>query len=383
MPSNQPTLPPPPPPPSAPPPLPPPPTTPPTPEELGGIIAEGVRTLPGGVKLTATPPDGFPVPQLGESVWRNTSQENRTRWPQKAGPKAWVRTFRAQYEENAQETVATLRYIITRLFNSNYLTQNLVVSTPVADHPLQERCPPPWHFLVSGLPESCILTLTNLAVCSTPEITCFFVPYEQPLPTYICTLENFSYPDSAASNTAVAAVVQKELQWAPEVSQFIHDHLRTPDANAAIVALGSIRVSSLVVAESPTQRKTVWNVYCDSPPELSLDHYFEWSALLRRIRYHSEDYGVGTARVEDKQYICVNCKSLDHPSGLCPYPRIHGWFGPSASSATAAEDINLVTRDGRKDPRSPQKRNTGRKFNGSPNKGQARGRGSTRGRYRA
>ncbi|KAF9234530.1 hypothetical protein BU15DRAFT_22859, partial [Melanogaster broomeanus] len=300
----------------------------PTPLELGGTITEGVRTLSGGFKITATPPNGFPIPQLGESVWRNTSYENKMRWPQKGGPKAWVRVFKGQYEENAQEIVAKLRSTITRLIHDEYLTQNLVVSTPVADHKLRERCPPPWHFLISGLSEACILALTTLTVCSSSEITCFFVPYEQPLPAYICTLENFSFPDSDASNTSIADVVQRTLLGAPEISQFLHNHLRAPDASAALLSFHSIRVSSLIVTEPPGHRKTVWNIYCDSPPNLTLEDFFEWSALIRRLRFHSEDYGVGTARVETRQYVCVNCKSLDHPSGLCPFSRIYGWFGP-------------------------------------------------------
>ncbi|KAG2037392.1 hypothetical protein BDR03DRAFT_1010861 [Suillus americanus] len=76
--------------------------------------------------------------------------------------------------------------------------------------------------------------------------------------------------------------------------------------------------------------ETVWNVYVECPPELELQDYFAWTNLIRQIQFYSEDYGIGSVQSDERQFMCVGCKSFDHATGLCPYPKIPGWFGPSA-----------------------------------------------------
>ncbi|KAG1868601.1 hypothetical protein F4604DRAFT_1927135 [Suillus subluteus] len=150
-----------------------------------------VRTLDSGFRITTTPAGGFPTPQLSQSTWHNISQILKEKWPQKEGTKVWVHTYRAKYESNAQGTVAKLKDAIIKIIGESD-TESLVVSTPTAAVELIERLPPPWHFLVSGVPPEAIEHLVCLQVCSSPEISCFFVPFKQPLPTYAFTLENFS-----------------------------------------------------------------------------------------------------------------------------------------------------------------------------------------------
>jgi hypothetical protein len=154
--------------------------------------------------------DNPPTPQLSQSTWRNVSQILKEKWPQKEGAKAWVCTYRAKHESNAQSTVAKLKDAITKIIGDSD-AESLVVSTPTAAIELIERLPPPWHFLISGIPPEAIERLVHLQVCSSPEISCFFVPFEQPLPTYALTLENFSFPDSDATNKAIAEIVKDTI----------------------------------------------------------------------------------------------------------------------------------------------------------------------------
>jgi hypothetical protein len=298
--------------------------------------------------ITATPKGGFPKPQLGDPIWRNVSTAQKLRWPQKKGPKAWVRVFRATYEPNAQVTVEKLRDIIPKIVGEKY-AQNLVLSTPTAETELHERLPPPYHFLISGLLEDHLKILLDLEMCSCKEVTCFFVPYEMPLPTYIGTLENFSFPDSENSNLEIAEIAKRTIRAQSDVMSFVHNHIRVPDAEAAIAAIDSIRVTSLrVTASSNLGKRTVWNVYCDSPPNFTLEHYYQWTKLIRNLPFASDDNGTGVIRRE-RQFICVQCKSFDHPTWACPFNRLPGWFGPPPPK----EETITMMDDG-----SPQK--TGR-----------------------
>jgi hypothetical protein len=294
----------------------------------------GVRTLNSSFRITATPTGGFPTPQLGQSTWCNVSQILKEKWPQKEGAKAWVRTYRAKHESNAQSTIAKLKDAITKIIGDSDV-ESLVVSTPTTAVKLIERLPPPWHFLISGIPPEAIERLVCLQVCSSPEISCFFIPFEQPLPTYALTLENFSFPNSDATNKAIAEIVKDTIRSNPDILQYIHENIPFPDAEAALRTIESVRVSSLNLAHSKTMKETVWNVYFESPPNFTLKQYFDWTNLLHTFFYISEDYGYGTA-CQDDQFMCVGCKSFDHPTGLCPFPKILGWFGPTITEDTNA-----------------------------------------------
>lgn len=331
----------------------------------------GVRTLDSGLRITTTPPGGFPTPQLGQSTWHNVSQVLKERWPQKEGAKAWVRTYRAKCESNAQNTVAKLKDAITKIIGESD-AEHLVVSTPTAEVELIERLPPPWHFLISGIPPEAIERLIRLQVCSSPEVSCFFVPFEQQLPTYALTLENFSFPDSESTNREIANIVKETIRSNPDALHYIHENIPSPDAEAALRTIESTRVSSLTLAHSKTKKETVWNVYFQSPPNFTLKQYFDWTNILRSFFYVSEDYGYGTAR-QDAQFMCVGCKSFDHPTGLCPFPKIPGWFGPSITEDTNATlDNRSMFHHGQG---SPNNNRGGRGTSRGHSRGAVRGRG--------
>ena len=268
--------------------------------------------------------------------------------------------------------MSKLREVIAKIIGSSDAA-SLLISTPIAAEDLEDRLPPPYHFLISGVPAESIDRLLALKVCSCSEISCFFVPFEQPLPNYVFTIENFTLPDSEASNIAVAEIVKRELRASPDLLHLLHTHLPTPDAEAAITTIDSIRVSSLNIAVSKAISHTIWNVYIDSPPNLSLNDYFSWLNRVRQLHFESEDYGTGTIRNDDKQFLCVGCKSFDHATGLCPFPRLPGWFGPST---IVTDDLSNATIGNRTPSTQPKKAYNPPKRGG---RGGGRGRG-TRGR---
>ncbi|KAG1766597.1 hypothetical protein EV702DRAFT_1204052 [Suillus placidus] len=305
------------------------------PLKLQGEILKGVMTLDNGLKLTSTPSGGFHVSQLGDSVWRNITP--------------------------ALQAKAT----------------DIIISPPTADETLYEQFSQPWHLLISGLSVEATDLLTTLAVCTTAEVTCFFVPFKQPLPTYICTIENMTFQDSTRSNLLIVELVRKVLRENAEVSNFIYSHIIAPSASTALRAIDSIRVSSLNIATSRSSMLTVWNIYCDSPPPFSLEDYYLWSALIHGLRFPSDNYGTGAPRLQDKQFTCTGCKSLDHPTGLCPLLATPGWLNPS--NTAAKEDLSMTLLDTR--PNNSNGQSSKRGFNrGRGTRGCGSSNGPRRGR---
>lgn len=182
-----------------------------------------------------------------------------------------------------------------------------------------------------GLSQDIVDALTQLAVCSTVELTIFFTPFQQALPSYICTIKNLTYLDSPESNAFITDLVHSTITVHPNVTSFIHSSLPEPDAEAVIKALQVFCVSSLNIPISPGDLHTVWNVYCDNPV---------WFNLIRDLHFNSLDYGVDITCQFDNQFFCLNCKSYNHPSGLCPLPHLVGWLSPSTS---VKEDTDIYT----------------------------------------
>ncbi|KAJ7077989.1 hypothetical protein B0H15DRAFT_804968 [Mycena belliarum] len=282
-------------------------------------LSEGVMTMPNGQQYTAPPPGGFPVPQCVESPWRNTSDRNRADWGAEPGPKGWVRVYRAKYNANARETVEKLRFVIPRLVDA----PGVIISPPTAREELDERLPPPG---TSRFP-------------------------------YIMTLQNFSCTDDEEANKFVAGTVQAKLKSIKEASEFLAKHSSETDAAAAAKAaadtIDSIHAKSLEIALPGGGKDVVWNIYCLPPPSIDFFNFLEWCSAARGLTYDTARFGTGVPRMARDQLFCVGCKSYDHPMGLCPYPRIVGWFGPSLNSL-ASDDKTLRAAEEQAEKKNPK-----------------------------
>ena len=173
-------------------------------------------------------------------------------------------------------------------------SKDVIVSPPSNKFDNGEHLASPWYFLITGLSQDVVDALIQLAVCSSTELTIFFTPFQQTLPSYICTIKNLTYLDTPESNMPAAALVCSMITSNPDISSFIHSWLPDPDAEAVIKVLRSIQVSSLKIAISPGDFRTIWNIYCDDPPHLSFDDFHAWTDQIRNLCFNSLDYGVGT-----------------------------------------------------------------------------------------
>ena len=294
---------------------------------------------------------------------RNLDQRQRLLWSAKFGPKAWVRTYRAHFEPNAQETLTKITTLLTNLLGEN---PSLLISAPTPDVPISdERHPPPWHYLISSISQEEIDKLVDWQVFSTPDITVFIVPFDQPLPKYICTLKNFPLQDTPNSTSKVTEIVKSTLHRAPDIGDLLT--AEGVDYPTAYKAIESFTVTSFRISVSATKKQTLWNVYCFDPPPIPLDKFFRWAKAIRRLEFFSEDFGIGVARTGDKQFKCIGCKAVDHPTAFCPYPLIPGWCGPIAPT-----NSTLSSNDNRSPTQARAQHASNRRGRGTP---RGRGRG--------
>ena len=134
------------------------------------------------LEVTPVPQGGFPIPQIGTTVWRNMNQAIRASWTVKQGPKVWVHLWRVKYKEDHHPNLAKIKSLIGKIVCPKIVAAARV-SAPVATDNLPEKLPPPWHFLVSNIPQDLAEFLGQQVVVSTSEATCFFLPFDPPLQT--------------------------------------------------------------------------------------------------------------------------------------------------------------------------------------------------------
>lgn len=333
------------------------------------IAKDGRVTHTNGFLRTAAPTGGFPTPQLGASVWKN--QQWRDRWSKKEGPKAWIRLWRAAFDKNRfAEDFLKVEGIIRKVVDST----GLVLSGPVAaTTPSDDKDRYPWYFLVSGMSQQDTDKLISYEVISCEAGTIFILPFEQPTPSYIGTLAHFALDDSEDSNRVVEKAVRETLKTSAAVIDFYTKH--APKGGPTITeVIDSVRAAGLQLFQRGGKVSTVWNVYLENQPHFSFDIYLQWAVIIRQLEFPTEDRGTGTMQRKE-QLECRGCKSLEHPSGLCPFPKIPGWMGPADSGADQVEDFTL---------QALEKSNTDRSERHSEKRGghQSRGGRGRRGRGR-
>jgi len=130
------------------------------------------------------------------------------------------------------------------------------------------------------------------------------------------------------SNAKVTEIVKSTLHRAPDVGDLLA--AEGVDYVTAYRAIESFAVASFRVAVSATKKQMLWNMYCTQPPPIPLDKFFKWAKAIRQLEFFSEDFRVEVSRTGDKQFKCIGCKAVDHPTGFCPYPLLPGWRSPSA-----------------------------------------------------
>ncbi|KAJ7756076.1 hypothetical protein DFH07DRAFT_773271 [Mycena maculata] len=321
----------------------------------------GIIQMTNGQQYTAPPESGFPHPQCVESPLRNTTDRNRADWGALDGPKGLIRVYRAKYAANARDVVSKLAFAISKLVDA----PQVIISPPTAREELEERLAAPWNFLVSSIPADLLKKLTEQGWWSTPTVTFYIFDYDLPLPRYIITLQNLCLPNSDPEACKfVARLVKDKLKSLKAPSEFLVKHLSAADAKAAEDALDTIEAKGLEIALPGDETDLVWNIYFSPPHSIDFFRLLEWSSAARGLTYDTARHGTGVPRVGRDQLFCVGCKGYDHPTGLCPLPRIVGWFGP-ALQAVSADDKTLTKADERNERSSDKKSKGGKGGKGS------------------
>jgi hypothetical protein len=272
---------------------------------------------------TPPPTNGFPIVQgwTTDNIFNNLDKIMAAHWSAIKTPKLFIYVWNASYLPDAGRTVQTLASTIARLTKG----PEPIVSPPAAANHTNKKFAMPWCYLVTGLPQDSVDRILKQRCWSTRDITFFALPQTPIIEKFLCGIENLTFPISRADD--VVNTIRSTLQSTPNVASFIlanHDGIPDDDDPVSTI-LNSITVQSLEALQSGGIPKLIWNVYATPPTQIPTLHA-QWRELIQPLTFQTTLFGKGVVRKQ--HFNCYACKSIDHPAGLCPFPKIPGWLAP-------------------------------------------------------
>jgi hypothetical protein len=290
-----------------------------------------VPTLPQD-KLTPTPRGGFPkINGLSlKKLAGNITKDTKEVWNSLDGPIMLIAVAYAKPTKGFSTSyVARLAATITSVIGK---TEDLTVTPSELIVTKFPTLPQP--FAITGLHQNQADALVDKQCWSTPEMTFFAWPTTIPMSTYLMTLVGFVIPASPENETFVAGIVRARIledtrfrTWILAESNRDNIPARVLPGEEANFNTESITASAIEVKEGG-EVVTAFRIH-GFPPSNNHDVMDDFITWLKTSTYYPSKKGIG--RPKKANYRCIVCRGCDHPTGLCPFKSVPGFFDNNTS----------------------------------------------------
>ncbi|KAJ7573791.1 hypothetical protein C8J56DRAFT_1065712 [Mycena floridula] len=234
----------------------------------------------------------------------------------------------------------------------------------IAASPPRGAMASPAAWLIQGTVDEDADHMGDLAVLSSGGQALFVLDYDMAMPSFLITLIDFLHQNTPAGLAVLCQAIQDTLMGNPLIRQHnttFRDQRPAiiPAAQVHLDFVNSIDIRHIHINYSGGQPGNAINVYADFPFS-SMSGYMELHRIVTRLRFRT--IMIGEGRAIPSPFLCHICRGMDHPTGLCPFPTIPGWLGPTHESAVAS---SLGNRGGRgRGARGGQRGNRGHRARG-------------------
>ena len=259
-------------------------------------------------------------------------------WEELEGGKLLVIPFgEAAHEPKLHDAIKNrILYAITEITNS----QDVGVSAPYPSPEATRVKRHPSSFLVYNLTVAQMNQLLERGIWSSQSITLRTAPFLPTNPDYLFSITGFSLIINQHVHTLIYNI------WHDlETANFVQDTVnavpvqeRVYLTRAISAFLDSLSITCLNIKERGGALSPCFNVYADGAAIPSNSIWVNIRQYLSKRIYYTRLTGRGDTNTNP--YNCGICHGVDHPRGLCPFPDITGWNGPS-------KDQNAGNRRGR------------------------------------
>lgn len=186
-------------------------------------------------------------------------------------------------------------------------------------------------FQVFGLTETTKTILLDAKVLSNNMENLIVRDPNDIISDYIGALDNFMFGTEQQDHDNILHIIKDTMHGNSALQTFLlinHDALdpNIPAINAPNTIIDSIKVEPLyIAAKGGATGQNIWRIY-GMPPSFQLDVNRQYQQQVLSMSFMSNN-GVGSLGVTlQMSLFCHGCKLNNHPSGLCPFLQILGWF---------------------------------------------------------
>ena len=261
------------------------------------------------------------------SVYDLIAPETYKEWENLAESKLLAIPF-----ENEKRTKDSNEKIGKKIFSAVREITNsttLGVAAPLPNKESLSNDQVPNTFLIYNLSEVHRQILIQQTVWSSTNITFRVTTPSMKLPTFMFAIKDLRTMDPNLVRNMIKDVWNDET-----TSDFIlngvlaiEESARNQAIHAIHAFLDSVWVSRLETCLSGGVADPTYNVHMDGS---IINDVKMWSRIRTHLvqrNYHNNSLGQG--RVLIAPYHCNLCHGVDHPRGLCPFPAVRGWQGPT------------------------------------------------------
>ncbi|RDX40098.1 hypothetical protein OH76DRAFT_1366712 [Lentinus brumalis] len=275
---------------------------------------------------TDVPDGGFPTVYRDdpETSLRGMARDwTREIWSDAPGTDVLLDVFNYQYSEDDafnRRVEDTIRGHVERITGESVFD---VVPPELEEGPRPRTRELPTLWAIRGLTPQGTARLLERGVWSFPSLTLLIYPRSVTIPSWLFMVEGFLRDDDAKIRAAIMRVLEEDEMraWIVRMVGASPEFAGWPIERAVQEVMDSLRIETLQLGNG----NYISNVIMHSPTR-DVREWRRWVAHLRSRRYRS--FSIGTGRVR-RAIPCPGCKSVGHPSHLCPFPATRGWNGPS------------------------------------------------------
>ncbi|KAJ7020567.1 hypothetical protein C8F04DRAFT_1196479 [Mycena alexandri] len=193
--------------------------------------------------------------------------------------------------------------------------------------------PAPNLFGITGLTPDLAAELVRLRMLCTQAITLFIITLAPHFSGFLGLVEGLTFLNTPAGAQEAVNAITHTLSTNTNFIQLVMSHRDALPAHWSIqqaltAILGSLTVTPIELLSGVGSTRVVWRVFMMVTTR-NMVFYNAIRAAFRQVVFVTAFNNTG--RVRD-DLSCRICRSIDHPTQLCPFPDVPGYVGPTAAT---------------------------------------------------
>lgn len=290
------------------------------------------------------PNNGWPVIHLPfpTSIIDNIKETTVRTWfmQEDAGLFAFVHLLNAWMPGRSDATSKLIKSAVKSAFGLEKLFVAPAIPA-VTPNPTDETAAP-YAFALLHLDEEDATAILERGCLANDSIAINFFPFDHRSPTtFVGTVKGLLNMEEPDATKALTEDICGALMSSQEVFDAILGHViacrRDEDVEMDLEAraeteqalvhgiIGELTLTTLPLKNKGGDDAPAVNMYLPSLSDLGPVNDLRWDKILKAIAKINFSFSLfGNGRYA-RGYNCIQCHGIDHPAGLCPYPRLESW----------------------------------------------------------